>query len=179
MTARDAGLVACRRCARVWPRGTQACGRCGGRLRFGFGRGLLRRRDGATFRALVIRGLDALDREDIVQIVEPFLRFHLHNQANLRVRCRSVIVELAKSAGPRHSIAHSPRSLGWIATGFHQFFGLLSRFHDRHQKGLDAQIEYLLRDALRKGDGTEFILVAMDFDAEIPRHVFSKAALRK
>lgn len=32
LTARDAGLVACRRCARVWPMGTPACGRCGSRL---------------------------------------------------------------------------------------------------------------------------------------------------
>lgn len=29
ITARDAGLVACRRCARVWPEGTEVCGRCG------------------------------------------------------------------------------------------------------------------------------------------------------
>jgi len=28
-TARDAGLVACRRCTRVWPMGTEFCGRCG------------------------------------------------------------------------------------------------------------------------------------------------------
>ncbi|KMK66791.1 Paraquat-inducible protein A [Puniceibacterium sp. IMCC21224] len=32
MTAREAGLVACRRCARVWPMGTTECGRCGARL---------------------------------------------------------------------------------------------------------------------------------------------------
>jgi paraquat-inducible protein A len=32
LTARDAGLVACRRCARVWPLGTPACARCGSRL---------------------------------------------------------------------------------------------------------------------------------------------------
>ncbi len=32
LTARDAGLVACRRCARVWPLGTAACARCGSRL---------------------------------------------------------------------------------------------------------------------------------------------------
>mgnify|MGYP002780712121 CR=1 FL=1 len=31
-TAREAGLVACRRCTRVWPMGTAACGRCGARL---------------------------------------------------------------------------------------------------------------------------------------------------
>ncbi len=31
-TAREAGLVACRRCARVWPQGTDTCGRCGTRL---------------------------------------------------------------------------------------------------------------------------------------------------
>lgn len=31
-TARDAGLVACRRCTRVWPMGRAACGRCGARL---------------------------------------------------------------------------------------------------------------------------------------------------
>ncbi len=32
LTARDAGLVACRRCTRVWPMGTEACARCGSRL---------------------------------------------------------------------------------------------------------------------------------------------------
>jgi len=32
ITAREAGLVACRRCARVWPMGTPECGRCGTRL---------------------------------------------------------------------------------------------------------------------------------------------------
>ena len=29
LTARGEGLVACRRCARVWPMGTEICGRCG------------------------------------------------------------------------------------------------------------------------------------------------------
>ena len=33
LTARDAGLVACRRCSRVWPLGTARCARCGSRLR--------------------------------------------------------------------------------------------------------------------------------------------------
>lgn len=32
VTAREAGLVACRRCTRVWPLGTPACARCGSRL---------------------------------------------------------------------------------------------------------------------------------------------------
>ena len=32
LTAREAGLVGCRRCARVWPMGTKDCGRCGARL---------------------------------------------------------------------------------------------------------------------------------------------------
>lgn len=31
-TARDAGLVGCRRCAKVWPMETGHCGRCGARL---------------------------------------------------------------------------------------------------------------------------------------------------
>lgn len=31
-TARDAGLVACRRCARVWPEDTDVCDQCGHRL---------------------------------------------------------------------------------------------------------------------------------------------------
>ena len=29
VTARSAGLVGCRRCAAVWPRGQESCGRCG------------------------------------------------------------------------------------------------------------------------------------------------------
>jgi paraquat-inducible protein A len=32
VTAREAGLVACRRCTRVWPLGTEICARCGSRL---------------------------------------------------------------------------------------------------------------------------------------------------
>jgi len=32
LTAREAGLVACRRCTRVWPMGETTCRRCGGRL---------------------------------------------------------------------------------------------------------------------------------------------------
>ena len=32
LTARRAGLVACRRCTRVWPMGRARCGRCGQRL---------------------------------------------------------------------------------------------------------------------------------------------------
>ncbi len=31
-TAKEAGLVACRRCARVWPDGTETCARCGSHL---------------------------------------------------------------------------------------------------------------------------------------------------
>ncbi|MEM7732761.1 MAG: paraquat-inducible protein A [Pseudomonadota bacterium] len=32
ITAKDLGLVACRTCEKVWPKGTQKCGRCGARL---------------------------------------------------------------------------------------------------------------------------------------------------
>lgn len=33
ITAREAGLVACRACARVWPAGQKTCGRCGSPLK--------------------------------------------------------------------------------------------------------------------------------------------------
>ena len=39
ITARDAGLVACTRCSRVWPMGTGVCGRCGKTLDIGKGGG--------------------------------------------------------------------------------------------------------------------------------------------
>ncbi|AOZ68315.1 paraquat-inducible membrane protein A [Rhodobacter xanthinilyticus] len=42
LTARDAGLVGCTRCGRVWPEGTAECGRCGARLHPVDGRGLQR-----------------------------------------------------------------------------------------------------------------------------------------
>lgn len=32
LTAREAGLVSCKRCARVWPIATERCGRCGSKL---------------------------------------------------------------------------------------------------------------------------------------------------
>ncbi|CUH81085.1 paraquat-inducible protein A [Tropicibacter naphthalenivorans] len=41
-TARQAGLVACRACARVWPMGHETCDRCGSRLRSREGKSLQR-----------------------------------------------------------------------------------------------------------------------------------------
>lgn len=37
----------------------------------------------------------------------------------------------------------------------------------------------VFKDALSKGKGTELIIESIEFDAEIPKHIFSKAALRK
>ena len=37
----------------------------------------------------------------------------------------------------------------------------------------------LFKDALSKGKGTELIIESIEFDVEIPKHIFSKAALRK
>jgi outer membrane lipoprotein-sorting protein len=35
------------------------------------------------------------------------------------------------------------------------------------------------KDVLKEGEGTEFVVVSVDFDAAIPEYLFSKAALRK
>ncbi|MDH5406333.1 MAG: outer membrane lipoprotein-sorting protein, partial [Candidatus Aminicenantes bacterium] len=37
----------------------------------------------------------------------------------------------------------------------------------------------VFKDVLKKGDGTEFILNPIEFNADIPDYIFSKAALRK
>ena len=37
----------------------------------------------------------------------------------------------------------------------------------------------IFKDMLKKGKGTEFIIETIQFNQEIPRHIFSKAALRK
>ncbi|MFA5857852.1 MAG: outer membrane lipoprotein-sorting protein [Elusimicrobiota bacterium] len=37
----------------------------------------------------------------------------------------------------------------------------------------------VFKDALKRGDGTEFIIKSIEFDVEIPAHVFSKASLRR
>ena len=37
----------------------------------------------------------------------------------------------------------------------------------------------IFKDALSKGKGTEFIIESIEFDVDIPDHVFSKASLRK
>lgn len=37
----------------------------------------------------------------------------------------------------------------------------------------------IFKDMLKKGDGTEFIIKEIEFDKEIPEHIFSKASLRK
>ena len=36
----------------------------------------------------------------------------------------------------------------------------------------------VFKDMLKKGDGTEFIIVDIEFDKEIPEHIFTKASLR-
>ncbi len=37
----------------------------------------------------------------------------------------------------------------------------------------------IFKDELKSGDGTEFLLLSVEFDAEIPDYIFSKASLRK
>lgn len=37
----------------------------------------------------------------------------------------------------------------------------------------------VFKDMLKKGDGTEFIIVNIEFDKEIPEYIFTKAALKK
>lgn len=37
----------------------------------------------------------------------------------------------------------------------------------------------IFKDMLKKGGGTEFIIEAIEFDVDIPEHIFSKAALKK
>jgi hypothetical protein len=38
---------------------------------------------------------------------------------------------------------------------------------------------FLFKDALKEGEGTEFLVQAIAFDQTIPDYLFSKAALRK
>jgi outer membrane lipoprotein-sorting protein len=40
-------------------------------------------------------------------------------------------------------------------------------------------VEMVFKDELKAGEGTEFVLVSVEFDAEIPDYIFSKAALRR
>jgi outer membrane lipoprotein-sorting protein len=37
----------------------------------------------------------------------------------------------------------------------------------------------VFKDVLKGGQGTEFILESIEFDAEVPEHIFTKASLRK
>jgi len=38
---------------------------------------------------------------------------------------------------------------------------------------------FIFKDMLKKGDGTEFIIVDIQFDKDIPDHIFTKAALKQ
>ncbi len=61
--------------------------------------------------------------------------------------------------------------------------GLLLKTTDvrsvRQSEGHWVADHIVFRDALSRGDGTEFLLTSIDFDVEIPPHIFSKAALRR
>lgn len=37
----------------------------------------------------------------------------------------------------------------------------------------------IYKDVLKTGDGTEFVIDAIEFNTSIPKHLFSKAALRR
>ena len=37
----------------------------------------------------------------------------------------------------------------------------------------------VFKDALKNDGGTEFVVTSIEFDAKIPEHIFSQAALRK
>ncbi|OQB51912.1 MAG: hypothetical protein BWX98_02512 [Candidatus Aminicenantes bacterium ADurb.Bin147] len=41
------------------------------------------------------------------------------------------------------------------------------------------QTRALVRDVLKEGNGTEFVIESIDFDAPMPEALFSKASLRK
>jgi len=45
-------------------------------------------------------------------------------------------------------------------------------------KGRWVATRVVFKDALKDGDGTEFVLEAIEFNAAIPDHVFTKASLR-
>jgi outer membrane lipoprotein-sorting protein len=46
------------------------------------------------------------------------------------------------------------------------------------QGGRWVPTRIVFKDALKEGDGTEFVLESIEFDAKIPDHVFTKASLR-
>jgi hypothetical protein len=37
----------------------------------------------------------------------------------------------------------------------------------------------LYKDVLKEGEGTEFVILAVEYDAAMPDYLFSKAALRR
>ena len=49
----------------------------------------------------------------------------------------------------------------------------------RSQEGRWIPYRIVFKDMLKTGEGTEFILEEVEFNADIPDHVFSKASLRK
>ncbi len=59
---------------------------------------------------------------------------------------------------------------------------LLKTLEVKEVKQMDGrwiQTRALFRDVLKEGDGTEFMIESVDFEAKIPEATFSKAALRK
>jgi len=49
----------------------------------------------------------------------------------------------------------------------------------KQMSGRWIQTRALVRDVLKEGDGTEFVIESVEFEARIPEVVFSKASLRK
>ena len=59
---------------------------------------------------------------------------------------------------------------------------LLKTTEVRSMKFLDDRWvaeKLVFKDELKSGEGTEFVLISVEFDADIPEYIFSKASLRK
>jgi hypothetical protein len=79
---------------------------------------------------------------------------------------------------------------GWTRSGFSAEGGTLrdeqqaTEDHRDHEHAAVLQQRWVaeravFKDALKNDGGTEFVVTSIEFDAKIPEHVFSQAALRK
>ena len=97
--------------------------------------------------------VNAIDREDFIEVVEGGAAFGLNQQADLIIGGGDIVGDFAKVRGAASAGAHASDAFGRVAHGAGHFGGMFGSIHHGHQNGLRASIQHLFdHPGLTKGD---------------------------
>ncbi|MCY1450825.1 hypothetical protein D9M71_676610 [compost metagenome] len=88
--------------------------------------------------------VNAFDRGNRIQVLQPFKALDLHQQAHLLIGLLQVTGDAVPARRPCQGTAHAAHALGRVVHGAYQLACLFSAFDHGYQQGLRADIQHLL-----------------------------------